>query len=54
VAVRAVLASLRFAGIGTLSTFLDAAGFGIEEQYGDWHRGPVTAMSREIITIARK
>jgi hypothetical protein len=28
--------------------------FEIEAQYGDWNRGPVTATSREIITIARR
>jgi hypothetical protein len=47
-------ASLRFPGTGTLSTFLAAAGFGIEAQYGDWNHGPVTGASREIITVARK
>jgi hypothetical protein len=47
-------ASLRFPGIQTLSTFLADADFQIEDQYGDWHRGPITAASREIITIARK
>ena len=46
-------ASLRFPGTGTLNAFLAAAGFGIEAQYGDWHRGPVTGASREIITVAR-
>jgi SAM-dependent methyltransferase len=47
-------AILRFPGTDTLSTFLAAAGFGIEAQYGDWHRGPITSASREIITVARK
>lgn len=46
--------SLRFPGTRTLSTFLADAGFQIEAQYGDWHRGPITPASREIITIARK
>jgi len=46
--------SLRFLGIQALSTFLAGAGFQTEAQYGDWHRGPITATSREIITIARK
>lgn len=46
--------SLRFPGTQTLSTFLADAGFEIEAQYGDWHRGPITTTSREIITIARK
>ena len=47
-------ASLRFPDTGTLSAFLGDAGFQIESQYGDWHRGPITTTSREIITIARK
>jgi hypothetical protein len=46
--------SLRFTGAQTLGTFLADAGFQIEDQYGDWHRGPTTAISQEIITIARK
>lgn len=46
--------SLRFPDTQTLSRFLADAGFQIEDQYGDWHRGPITATSREIITIARK
>jgi SAM-dependent methyltransferase len=46
--------SLRFPGPHTLSTFLADAGFQIQAQYGDWHRGPITTTSREIITIARK
>jgi SAM-dependent methyltransferase len=47
-------ASLRFIDPQTLGTFLDAAGFRIEAQYGDWHHAPITTTSREIITIARK
>jgi SAM-dependent methyltransferase len=47
-------ARLRFPGPQTLSTFLADAGFEIEAQYGDWHRGSITTASREIITIARK
>jgi SAM-dependent methyltransferase len=46
-------ASLRFPPIKRLSAFLTAAGFEIESQYGDWHRGPITSTSQEIITIAR-
>ena len=34
--------------------FLHDAGFMIEQQYGDWDRGPVTGASEEIITIARR
>jgi SAM-dependent methyltransferase len=47
-------ASLRFLDPQALGTFLDAADFQIEAQYGDWHRAPITTTSREIITIARK
>lgn len=47
-------ASLRFLDPATLGMFLTAAGFEIESQYGDWHRGPVTRASQEIITIARR
>jgi SAM-dependent methyltransferase len=47
-------ASLRFLDVPTLNAFLGAAGFQVEAQYGDWHRGPVTGDSREIVTIARK
>jgi SAM-dependent methyltransferase len=46
-------ASLRFLDPQPLATFLAEAGFGIEAQYGDWDRGPITTGSREIITIAR-
>jgi SAM-dependent methyltransferase len=46
--------TLRFLDLPTLATFLSAAGFVIEAQYGDWRRGPVTDTSREIITIARR
>lgn len=47
-------ATLRFLGPRALGRYLDAAGFQTEAQYGDWHRAPITAASREIITIARK
>ncbi|WP_144119230.1 class I SAM-dependent methyltransferase [Catellatospora sichuanensis] len=46
--------SLRFLDVPTLAAFLAEAGFGIEAQYGDWQRGPVTDTSREIVTIARR
>ena len=45
--------TLRFLAADTLASFLAAAGFVIEAQYGDWDRSPVTASSPEIITIAR-
>ena len=47
-------AALRFLDPQALGTFLDAAGFQVEAQEGDWDRSPVTTGSREIITIARK
>jgi SAM-dependent methyltransferase len=46
--------SLRFLDVPTLGDFLDGAGFAIESQYGDWHGGPVTGTSREIVTVARR
>jgi hypothetical protein len=48
-----VRATLRFPGPETIGTFLAAAGFQVEAQYGDWDRTPITTASREIITIAR-
>ncbi len=47
-------ASLRFLDVAALSLFLTEAGLETEAQYGDWHRGPITDDSREIITIARR
>jgi SAM-dependent methyltransferase len=47
-------ASLRFLGVPALNAFLADAGFVIQAQYGDWHRGPFTAASREIVTVARR
>ncbi len=44
---------LRFLDVPTLTGFLEEAGFVVEARYGDWDRTPVTAESREIITIAR-
>ena len=46
--------TLRFLDADALSRFLDAAGFTIEEQYGDWDRSPVSDTSPEIITLARR
>jgi hypothetical protein len=37
-----------------LGAFLAGVGFVIEAQYGDWHRGPITDVSSEIVTIARR
>jgi SAM-dependent methyltransferase len=46
--------TLRFIDPGVLAKFLDEAGFAVEEQFGDWARGPVTGASHEIISIARR
>jgi SAM-dependent methyltransferase len=45
--------TLRFLDPSALETRLRAAAFVIDEQYGDWDAGPLTATSPEIITIAR-
>jgi SAM-dependent methyltransferase len=47
-------AQLRFLAPGPLNAFLARAGFTVVEQYGDWRRGPLTAASRVIVTVARK
>jgi hypothetical protein len=47
-------ARLRFLDVPGLGAFLAEAGYETESQYGDWHRGPVSATSQEIITIARR
>lgn len=52
-ALRLDRASLRFLDADALVSVLADAGFGIEAQYGDWERGPLTQESPEIITIAR-
>ncbi|MDH6133401.1 SAM-dependent methyltransferase [Kitasatospora sp. MAA4] len=46
--------SLRFLDVAALDGFLAEAGFEVEARYGDWNRGPITATSREIVTIARR
>ena len=44
---------LRFLAPDGLGVFLDEAGFAVEEQFGDWHRGLLTDRSEEIVTVAR-
>ena len=44
--------TLRFLGADALRRFLGSAGFTVQEQYGDWARGPLSATSPEIITVA--
>ncbi|MEU0475086.1 class I SAM-dependent methyltransferase [Streptomyces olivaceus] len=46
--------SLRFLDAAPLDVFLAEAELEVEARYGDWHRGPVTSTSKEIITIARR
>ena len=45
-------ASLRFLEVAELNGFLAEAGFLVEGQFGDWARGPITARSKAIITVA--
>lgn len=45
---------LRFLDVDPLNALLTEAGFEIESQYGDWHRGPIDGTSREIVTVARR
>ncbi|UZJ32965.1 class I SAM-dependent DNA methyltransferase [Streptomyces endophytica] len=45
--------SLRFLDARTLGERLAGAGLTVEEQYGDWDRGPLTADAPEIITLCR-
>lgn len=44
---------LRFLSPATLNAHLEATGFTIEAQYGDFSRGPLTPDSRTILTVAR-
>ncbi|GAA1941742.1 class I SAM-dependent methyltransferase [Amycolatopsis minnesotensis] len=45
--------TLRFLDADSLADAFAEAGLRIDEQFGDWNRGPLTATSPEIITIAR-
>ncbi|MEU5886343.1 class I SAM-dependent methyltransferase [Streptomyces sp. NPDC047461] len=45
--------TLRFLDTPDLEKFLAEAGLVIENQYGDWGRGPVTSASPELVTVAR-
>lgn len=45
-------ATLRFLTPAALTRFLAEAGLRVDAQYGDWARGPLTATSPEIITLA--
>ncbi|ASO21708.1 SAM-dependent methyltransferase [Actinoalloteichus hoggarensis] len=46
--------TLRFLDVDELAGFLTGAGLTVEEQFGDWDRGPITEESIEIITFARR
>ena len=46
--------TMRFLDVAKLDAFLTEAGFEVEARYGDWQHGPITAESREIITVARR
>lgn len=46
--------TLRFLDADGLAEFLTDAGLAIEEQFGDWDRSPLSSVSPEIITIARR
>jgi hypothetical protein len=46
--------TLRFLDPDSLAALLHDAGFAVEEQFGDWQRGPLTDTSEEIVTIARR
>lgn len=46
--------TLRFPAGDAVSAQLAAAGFTIEEQFGDWDRSPVGPAGPELITFARK
>jgi SAM-dependent methyltransferase len=46
--------TLRFLSRIDLDRFLAAAGLRVETYYGDWENGPLTDISPEIITIARR
>ena len=45
---------LRFRSRAEVTESLTAAGFFVEQVYGDWHRGPMTSASRIMVFIARR
>ncbi len=44
----------RFHDADTVSSYLQAAGLAIDEQFGHWDTRPFTDTSPEIVTIARR
>lgn len=51
---RVSCSTLRFLDAKALARFLAAADLTVEKQFGDWDRTPVTDVSPEIITVARR
>ncbi|WP_026117856.1 class I SAM-dependent methyltransferase [Nocardiopsis alkaliphila] len=45
--------TLRFLNADEIDAQLAATGFTVAERYGDWHRGPLTPASHNIVTVAR-
>jgi len=45
---------LRFRSRADLTDSLTAAGFAVEEVYGDWQRGPLVGTSRVMVFVARR
>ena len=45
--------TLRFLNADEIDAELAATGFTVGERYGDWHQGPLTPASQNIVTIAR-
>lgn len=50
--VRGDHGTLRFLEVEELNGFLAEAGFVVDGQYGDWVRGPITARTRSVVTVA--
>jgi SAM-dependent methyltransferase len=46
--------TLRFLDAPAVASFLAEAGLAIEQQYGDWDRSALRAVTPEIITVARR
>ncbi|HEY0738824.1 MAG TPA: class I SAM-dependent methyltransferase [Herpetosiphonaceae bacterium] len=51
--VLVVPSTLRFRTLAELNDSLLAAGFTVEQVYGDWQRGPLTSSSRVMVFVAR-
>ncbi|GAA4010144.1 hypothetical protein GCM10022631_23340 [Deinococcus rubellus] len=51
---RVMESELRFRSQVELAASLLVAGFGVEQVYGNWQRGPVTPKSRIMAFVARR